>query len=261
MFRTQDIGAINSVTKYPSIPTFHTMGGRGKLGRVNLAIPDEQLYCTEKLDGTNARIIIDPRDGDYLIGGRNELLYARGDRLIRDSNRILLATIVKAEQAAEKLKGANVSTGPVVAYGEVYGGRIGANWKTYADDEKAVGFRVFDTQVWTAGMWFEWLHMDSKLRSTRREQGGQPFVGVDELERNATWLGFKTVPVSPFDLEPKDSQTGIFAQLCEMGLTTQAALTETINANTKRPEGVVLRTANRSWIAKFRIEDYERSIR
>lgn len=36
------------------------------------------VTLTEKVDGTNSRIIVLP-DGSYLIGSREELLYARGD--------------------------------------------------------------------------------------------------------------------------------------------------------------------------------------
>jgi hypothetical protein len=259
MFRIEDLDAINSATKYPSIPTFHTMDGRGKLTKEHMAIPDEPLFCTEKLDGTNARIIIDPSDGDYLIGGRNELLCARGDRLGRDSNRILEATLVLASAAANKLAASSQSSGPVVIYGEAYGGRIGRNWSTYTTDSAQVGFRVFDVQTWTAGMWYEWLHMDAETRSLRREQGGQPFVTATHHEM--AQLGLKLVPTSPFDLDPNDSHAGIYSQLCAMGTTSQAVITEGVSARAQRPEGVVLRNADRSWIAKFRHADYARSTR
>ena len=73
--KTVDLSKINSLTKYPSIPTYH------KLDPKNGSLLEEALnfqgtlIATEKVDGTNARIICLP-DGNYLLGSREELLYA-----------------------------------------------------------------------------------------------------------------------------------------------------------------------------------------
>src|SRR5687767_1954189 len=76
--RTADLKAINSMTKYPSIPTYHALDPRdGSL--LEETIPFSGMVIgTEKIDGTNSRIILLP-DGTYLLGSREELLYARGD--------------------------------------------------------------------------------------------------------------------------------------------------------------------------------------
>lgn len=76
----EDLRAINSLTKYPSILTYHALGDRGRVSdRVQVDFGTDPVLVTEKIDGTNARIIC--RDGDYLIGSREELLHARGDRV------------------------------------------------------------------------------------------------------------------------------------------------------------------------------------
>jgi hypothetical protein len=76
--RTVDLDVLNSVTKYPSIPTYHALDpSNGGL----LEEPVEytgQVIGSEKIDGCNGRIVSLP-DHTYLIGSREELLYAKGD--------------------------------------------------------------------------------------------------------------------------------------------------------------------------------------
>lgn len=67
--RTASLRAVNSMTKYPSIPTYHALDTKNGclLGEtVPLAGP---VILTEKVDGTNARIIALP-DGSWIIGSR-----------------------------------------------------------------------------------------------------------------------------------------------------------------------------------------------
>lgn len=73
-----DLKKLNSLTKYPSIPTYHALGERGKLSEtIQVNFANQFIIGTEKIDGTNARIICFS-DG-YVIGSREELLYAKGD--------------------------------------------------------------------------------------------------------------------------------------------------------------------------------------
>jgi hypothetical protein len=65
-----DIRKLNSLTKYPSIPTFHDLGPRQRLLETHLALPDQTLLFTEKVDGANARMVF--VDGTYFIGMRKE---------------------------------------------------------------------------------------------------------------------------------------------------------------------------------------------
>ncbi len=66
------------MTKYPSIPTYHALDPRNG-GLLDETVPfTGTVLATEKVDGTNARIVQLP-DGGYLLGSREELLYAKGD--------------------------------------------------------------------------------------------------------------------------------------------------------------------------------------
>lgn len=75
--RSCDLSKLNSMTKYPSIPTYHTLGEKGAL--LEETVPFEgEIVLTEKVDGTNSRIILLP-DGTFILGSREELLFAKGD--------------------------------------------------------------------------------------------------------------------------------------------------------------------------------------
>lgn len=74
--RSCDLNKLNSMTKYPSIPTYHTLGNKGVLLEETVRFEGE-VVLTEKVDGTN-RIILLP-DGNFVLGSREELLFAKGD--------------------------------------------------------------------------------------------------------------------------------------------------------------------------------------
>ncbi|MFC7428120.1 hypothetical protein [Nocardia tengchongensis] len=86
--RSANLEAVNSLTKYPSIPTYHQLGERGRLTEAvsEFAGP---VIGTEKIDGSNARIVSLP-DGSWLLGSREELLCAQGD-LIGNPTRSMIA--------------------------------------------------------------------------------------------------------------------------------------------------------------------------
>ena len=67
--------ALNSATKYPPIEMYHVLDERGTLTEdLTFGFAGDVVF-TEKVDGTNARIILLP-GGDYIIGSREHLLYA-----------------------------------------------------------------------------------------------------------------------------------------------------------------------------------------
>ena len=77
--RKTDLQKLNSMTKYPSILTYHKLGERGRLlDEVQIPLAGLTIYATEKIDGTNSRIIICP-DGTFIVGSREDLLWAQGD--------------------------------------------------------------------------------------------------------------------------------------------------------------------------------------
>ncbi len=71
---------LNSATKYPSIPTYHALDPKnGNLLEEPVSFGHEQVLLTEKVDGTNVRLIF--IHGHWFVGSREELLTHGGERL------------------------------------------------------------------------------------------------------------------------------------------------------------------------------------
>lgn len=247
--RRADLDAINSATKYPSIQTYHRLGDRGLLTDTVTEF-DGPVIGTEKVDGTNARIIALP-DGTYLLGSREELLYARGDLIGNPAQGIVAGLRALAE-----------SLDPVndvvrVHFLELYGGKVTAASKQYTG-ERAVGYRLFDMVVLPD--YADLLSRPPAEISAWRESGGQPFLSESELAASAADDGIELTPrlftLDATDLPHEIDSTRAF--LAEQLPATRCALDEGAAGH---PEGIVLRTQDRSIIAKARFEDYERTVR
>jgi hypothetical protein len=249
--RKTDLRKLNSATKYPSIPTFHVLGERGRLREeVQVSFGDVDVVVTEKLDGTNTRIIV-LDDGSYLIGSREELLHARGDIVFNPAQGIVAAVCTIADRVADALAG----SGQVVTfYGEVYGGKTSGS-KAYGT---SVGFRLFDVVRTPVRELDDHLELSAEEIAHWRDSGGQTFVDESEITKHAALAGVDVTP----RLEAKSPP----AELRETHAWLKAVLPgdtlAPLNDDRKgRPEGVVVRTRDRRVIAKLRFEDYERTLR
>ncbi|TDC82577.1 hypothetical protein E1285_30470 [Actinomadura sp. 7K507] len=256
MFDMGKLDALNSATKYPSILTYHALGERGALSEELTIFDgfDGVTYLTEKIDGTNGRIVVLPGSADYFIGSREELLYARGDRVGNPAMGIVEAL----KPLAERLVQSHLSDfhRPIVTlYLEVFGGKIGGQAKQYSA-KGAVGYRLFDVNSTEMDV----LGWERSRISSWRDDGGQEFLDVDALQSLADGLDIPSVPylsvVGGGDL-PKDVE-GMSAFLTKHLSESQAGLDETAG---RQPEGLVLRSLDRSRIAKARFQDYERTLK
>lgn len=240
---------INTLTKYSSILTLHQLGEKGRLkNELTTPIQNEKMYATEKIDGTNARIIC--YGSEYLIGAREFILHHSHDLYFDNAQFIvegLKEFMVKIPQT-DKF---------TVIYGEFYGGKTSANSKWYGQDKN--GFRVFDIAVYNELSILDLTQQEiSKWRERETENGivyGQNFLTRSEMERQ--FSDFELVPLVEFDLGDM-SHSVVLDNLKKFIPTTNVALSE--NALNKS-EGVVLRNENRSKIVKVRFEDYERTLR
>ena len=249
--RDADLTALNSLTKYPSIPTFHT------LDPTNGGLLDERVpftgavIGTEKVDGTNSRIISLP-DGNYLLGSREELLYAKGDLIGNPAQGIVAALRAFADALAP------VTDDVIqVRYLEVYGGKVTAASKQYTST-RAVGFRLFDMAV--IGDYADLLARPAQQISAWRDGGGQRYLSEEDLtalaERDGLTLTPRLFTVDAEDLPVELDKTR--ALLAEHLPRTRSALDE---GAAGAPEGIVLRSADRATIAKARFQDYDRTLR
>ena len=248
--RTVNLRAINSMTKYPSIPTYHA------LDPANGSLTDEvvefsgPVFLTEKVDGTNGRIVSLP-DGSYLIGSREHLLYAKGD-LIGDP---ALGIVDALKPIAERLPAPNGDR-IVVRFFEVYGGKVTAASKHYTRS-KQVSARLFDIAV--ISNYAEMLGWPSEQVASWRDNGGQMFLSEYDLIVVAAQYGLDTVP----RLDKVDGG-GLPTSIVNMRNFLADYLPHTMVALDGEPghgEGIVLRDDQRRVIAKARFQDYDRTLK
>lgn len=240
---------INSLTKYPSILTLHKLGEKGRL-KEELTTPllGEKMYATEKIDGTNVRLI--GLGNEYLIGSREFILHYSQD-LYFDNAQGIVEGIKKLGLSFPQ------SDMLTVVYGEFYGGKTSANAKWYGQEHN--GFRVFDIALFPDLSLLEKpLEEISRWRESESNEGlryGQSFLTRSEML--AQFPQYEYVPLLDFDLGDLSHQS-ILANLQKAIPHTQVALSESA---TRRAEGLVLRNERRSKIVKIRYEDYQKTLR
>lgn len=258
MKHNQDIIAkVNSMTKYPSIQTYHKLDKRGRLqDELTFPLPDkENIFITEKIDGTNARIILLPDDllgGGYLIGSRQELLTHSGDMIYNPSHGIVDGVRHVADSLLDKPRNRGCIT---VLFGELYGGNIGKNAQQYSSKNE-VRFRAFD--YLEIADYEELLDIPCDQISLWRESGGQQFKNVYWTKLTCACNGIEIVP------DIRTSMKGFMPEgIGEMlpwlsGIIGPYSRCKIDNDAKGFPEGVIARTADRRWITKMRYEDYKR---
>jgi hypothetical protein len=236
------------------------MGERQKLDK-NIQVhfdDDDDVIITEKIDGVNARLIFTPDlwspRNDYFIASREELLHAKGDRIWIPTGDIV-ETVLPFVRA---LRYGNSAL--CVVFGEVFGGKTTKGAKNYTG-QRRLSFRVFDA------VFIDWETADEMLSNwprekiaSWREHGGQTFVDEAKIDAIAKSLEQETTPrlttVKGKDL-PKDHKD-VLEWLHQVSPKTKVRLDDGAKA---KSEGVVIRTSDRSKIAKIRYEDYERTLR
>ncbi len=249
--RAANLRAINSMTKYPSIPTYHTLDPSNG-GLVDETVPfTGTVIGTEKVDGTNSRIILLP-DGTYLLGSREELLYAQGDLIGNPSQGI--AEALKPVAGSLNIAEAGLIR---VLYLELYGGKIGGNAKQYTAKGE-VGWRLFDVAL--IDNYEEIADWPSQRISGWREGGGQHFVDEQRLTEVAVVAGVDLVP-RLFNVPAADLPTDLEKTRAFLEQHLPQTLVALGDAKPGRSEGIVLRTSSRSVIAKARFQDYDRTMR
>lgn len=266
------IRKLNSMTKYPSIETFHVLGQKGRLTDERRLMEGE-VFLTEKVDGTNARLIMVPRHSQanpvstdavhfpcsYLLGSREEFLYCFGDILYQKTQNIVeaireLASALQSQ--GEFMDGSR--TDIIVLFLEVYGRGTGNGAKRYT--KNALGYRLFDVVRIPDETVRELLEKPIEQIASWRDNGGQDFLSVEKLKEFAACYNLPLVPyIGSVDASALPmSHDDTLAWLRETLPTTLAKLD---GDGTCQAEGIVLRSADRKQILKAKFEDYERTLR
>lgn len=243
---------INSATKYPAIPTYHYIE-KGFLREDSATIfpPGQEIIGTEKVDGTNARMIFLPV-GDYFIGSREELLYAGGDICFNNDLGIVDTLKNISHNVYDLLDRSDHIT---VVYGEVYGGRIGGQWKNYTTDPKQTGFRVFDVATVDP----EILELNIETISGLRERNAyQTWYSESDLQHFSQDSG---LPLTPRLFSSSDQLPTTLVEMYDfLSDTLPYTRVNLADSALSKPEGIVLRTSDRRVIAKARFEDYRKTL-
>jgi hypothetical protein len=258
------LAALNSATKYPSIPTYHKLGDKGRLTEelnVDFGV-GALVHSTEKIDGTNVRIIIAP-DEDWFIGSREHILYAKGDR-IGDPAQGIVAAFRRAFRSTEDIghrmrAKIHADSDFIVLYGELFGGKIGKAGPLYRPDG-STDFRLFDCALIPVKRMYEPLDDNAVWR----DAGKQLFLPRSDLAGFADAAQFELVPnLSDDDPLPQSLQETF--EWLTFNLPSQVGVNpngQTDEATTKS-EGIVVRSLEPTQprkIAKIRFEDYERTL-
>lgn len=247
---------LNSLTKYPSIQTYHEID-RGCV-KANLtdgvSFSNDAVYITEKVDGTNGRIII--YNNDYIIGTREELVYRRGDIFGNPSQGVYNVMKKYAEAMVDKLPNDNKIR---VFYGEVYGSNING-FKQYTKHRKS-NLRFFDYIIFDNDI-TDILNKSIEHIALWRDTGGQPFANLNDFHSIIDYLGFSDNTV-PYICECSGSDIPISRADTYEWLKQFSVTRATIDEDkfSGRSEGVVVRNFDRTMIRKIRFEDYEKALR
>ena len=241
--------ALNSATKYPSIETFHRLDNGTLTEELNYTF-DGPVSYREKIDGTNVRVILLP-GGDYVIGSRNELLYAKGDRI--GDRREGIVDHMRA--VADEMLLMDDDTWIHVFYLEVFGGKIGPAAKQYSA-KGDTGHRLFDLAYIPVNI----LDDSPAVIAAWRQRGGQKFADDATLQRAARFQGLPLAPALG-TISAKHLPTTLKAMDTWMlDAFPQYSTHVHLEGHHGAPEGLVLRTPDRSIIAKARFQDYSKAL-
>ena len=256
--------SLNSATKYPSIETYHALGDKGRLTEKAVDFGDDQVTVTEKVDGTNVRLIFDC-SGDLFIGSREELL-THSDDVVRNPALGIVEALLPVLTDVWRRPDVKVPEHIFVIYVELFGHRQTPAWKQYGDGTVPM-WRMFDACTVPEDV-LEW----PKARVAGwRDGGGQSFLDEFQLKHLAVSTGIHRTPriafaTTPGDLPgwfgtdlPKDVQ-GMYDFMLRLGDRTRIVSRGSGGVQGKS-EGFVIRNADRTRIAKARFEDYERTLR
>ena len=250
----EDLKRLNSATKYPSIPTYHQLGEKGKLQNGGLSFPENETIVTEKIDGTNGRIIFAKEQG-YFIGSREEILYAKGDLIINPALGIVETLRPIAERLVSVFQICPTRYDVLLTYYfEVYGGKCSSGSKNYSGTgiSSAVLFDI-------AKVGFSELQNKSASEiASWRDNGGHTFADWGYVNGAARNFELEVVSTLSRHWTPPTSIQETYQELKGLISTTNFKLDEQAKG---KPEGIVIRSFDRSQIAKIRFEDYERTLR
>lgn len=263
-----DKAKLNSMTKYPSILTYHKTAPRGGLlpeltEGENRA--DHVLFVTEKVDGANSRIVFftneDGRIKDFFIGSRENMLYVSGDRCFNEDGHIVENILTVAEEIITHAALDDVQLPPesiVTFYFEHFGGHNNG-WKQYTAGDN-YGARLFDIKTITYEDANRFLQMNNdQLAGARENDQIGTWYSVGHMLAICGVLGIRHVPyVDTMNGEDMPETLRDTYEWLKFFAESHVILDDKALGHA---EGVVIRSENRTYIKKIRFEDYQKTER
>jgi conserved hypothetical protein len=249
---------LNSMTKYPSILTYNAIGGKGGMARGlcnDEGFPANTiLEATEKIDGTNTRMVV--IGNDYVIGSRTQFIHAKYDRIINDKQTITCIDALREVKGEEGYM--------YVIYGEAYGAGIQEGSKVYVAQGDATKFRIFDIYKISLDEVEDLLHQPQNVISSWRDNNKQSWFTTKELQDFCDAFHVDRTPVvKTFNSNEMPTEAPDVYEFLKNFSESQSLIgssngIENLNKKYGRAEGIVIRTPNRSFIRKLRFEDYRK---
>jgi len=249
---------LNSLTKYPSILTYNAIGGKGGMAMElcnGESFPaDAILEATEKIDGTNTRMVA--IGNDYVIGSRTQFIHAKNDRIINDKQTIPCIDALRGFACEDDYM--------YVIYGEAYGAGIQDGRKVYVAQGDAVKFRIFDVYKIALDKVEYLLHQPQNAISSWRDSNKQPWHNTDELQEFCDFYHVDRTPiVKTFNSNEMPVKAPDVYEFLKNFSESHSLIgspdgMEGLNKKYGRSEGIVVRTPDRSFIRKLRFEDYRK---
>jgi hypothetical protein len=224
LVRSADLGRLLFRTKPHPNPAYHPPDDDGRPCGVAVRPPGDAI-AVELIEGVNVRLILAP-DGSYLIGDAKRWLFAAGDLIANPLHGVVAAVRPLAERVPPQDEWR-------VVFGVVFGGRApGAERYT---SKRETGYRLTDVATLT--------------------DDGLTYFNERELQ---AFAGETQVPLAPRvarfparDLPTRPDPTRDFLE--ELLPASKCRLDAGADGD---PAGVILRTADRGWIAEVRFDDY-----
>jgi len=257
-----ELEKLNSLTKYPSIyrPWSPVQEGKKPYFIGDLIVADDardefsrtSFEVTEKLDGTNVRIIY--TNQGWFIGNRNELLQYSEDVLCWDKDNILetvkpyLPDLLSSLEFALQHNGMHRTV--VVAFGEVLGDRIGKRYRGMRRELRTFDWRVCprpdwpsapnDIQRWRqTGQGFLRLGYDSVREHAVPHLGGVKGEQLLNPREAFNWL----VNLGLSDISDKYTREGVVIKKVDSEYCVLPACERRVSAYVKKDDNSVQRYA------------------
>jgi len=251
----------NTLTKFPSIPTFHRLQNGVLTDEV--AVPEvagKEIVAAEKIDGINLRIAIGA--GTVAIGTRENYIFSSTSSIVCNRHIVeaLLSTGVRVIPEPHGKQ-------PVVVYGELFGKKFNGG-SVYSKNPKLAGFRVFAVREIGQLDTEKYLESDVPLGviAAKRERWE---LGIRLLGKGATSQTLKSYgvfgaePVPLLEAPPLEVGMGLeetYQWMNSVVWLTNVPLDDEPMKN-RRAEGLVVHVEGTNAVAKLRFADYERALR